>query len=82
MKRDVLPVIAFSSSRNHDPADIPDTGLLFVDCRKACSTLRRSILHDKINQAVWYCYFLDDLLSLNKGCDTWISTNRPNEISG
>ena len=66
------------ASRSHSQ----DIGAIPRDCSKARSTLLQSILHDKINQAVWHHYLLYDLLSIKKAGHTWISSNHKNEIGG
>lgn len=77
----------FNQMRDEQPDKIgasrsysQDIGAIPRDCSKACSTLLQSILHDKINQAVWHHYLLYDLLSIKKAGHTWISANHKNEI--
>jgi hypothetical protein len=65
-----------SADRSHSQ----DIGAIPRDYSKARSTLLQSILHDKINQAVWHHYLLYDLLSIKKAGHTWISANHKNEI--
>jgi hypothetical protein len=69
-------VVEPGAGRSHSQ----DIGAIPRDCSKARSTLLQSILHDKINQAVWHHYLLYDLLSIKKAGHTWISANHKNEI--
>ena len=77
----------FNQMRDEQPDKIgagrsyrQDIGAIPRDCSKARSTLLQSILHDKINQAVWHHDLLYDLLSIKKAGHTWIGANHKNEI--